>query len=79
MDSNKIIEEDLLNIIKEATAHPALPPINLGLNGKILIDHIIGRFEQAIDEHESYESCPEIIRKGYEVLKDLYPLHFKHH
>lgn len=74
---DEIMERDLLYILKEATAHPAMLPIDFGLSGKVLVDHVIGRFEQVIDNYESYENCPEIIRKGYEVLRQLYPLNFR--
>lgn len=77
MDSKKLAERDLLNILKEATGHPSIQPIDLGLSGRVLVDHIIGRFEQAIDNHGGSEYCPQIIREGYQALKQLYPLHFR--
>ncbi|GEM_PF-4902262 len=69
-------ERDLLNIIKTATAHPSIPPIDLGLSGRVLVDHVIGRFEEVINDH-GYTFCPQIIKDGYHALQQLYPLHFR--
>lgn len=77
MGSPNLTEKDLLNILKEAVQHPDVQPIDLGLSGRVLIDHIIGRFEQAIDDQGGYECCPKIVKDGYEALKQLYPLYFR--
>lgn len=76
-DSKKLTERDLLNILKEATRHPSIQPIDLGLSGRVLVDQVIGRFEQAIDNHGGIEYCPKIVQEGYQALRQLYPLHFR--
>ena len=78
MNSNKVSERDLLNIIKEAIRHPDIQLLDPSLSGRIMVDHVIGRFEKAIDDKGGYDSCPKIVKEGYEALKQLYPLHFKH-
>ncbi len=70
-------ERDLLGLIQEAIGHPDIQPVDFGLSGRVFVDHVIGRFEKAIDDYGSPQGCPEIIRKGYEALKQLYPLHFR--
>lgn len=77
MDLNNATEKNLLNILKEATGHPSIQPIDLGLSGRVLVDHIIGRFEQAIHNQGGPEYCHPIIRDGYGALKQLYPLYFR--
>ena len=77
MASTELLERDLLNKIKAAIHHPDIQPIDFGLSGRILADHVIGRFEKAIDNYGGSEYCPEIVKEGYEALKQLYPLHFK--
>ncbi|MDP3699006.1 MAG: hypothetical protein Q8R47_05455 [Nanoarchaeota archaeon] len=77
MDSSRQAETDLLNMVKEATRHPDLPPLNLSFSGRILVDHVIGRFGQVIDNYGGVEECPLVIREGYQALRQLYPLHFK--
>ena len=69
-------EGDLLSTVREATGHPSIQPIDLGLSGRVLVDHVIGRFEAAIDDHSGYDGCPQIIKEGYDALQKLYPLHF---
>ena len=75
--SKPLNERDLLNTIKEATGHPNIQPIDLGLSGRVLIDHVIGRFESAINDNGGYGCCPQIIREGYDALKQLYRLDFQ--
>ena len=77
MDSFKPVEQNLLDIVREAIKHPDMLGIDFGLSGRVLIDHVIGRFEQAIDNYGKTEGCPQIIRDGYASLKKLYPLHFR--
>ena len=77
MSSYQQSGKNLLNIVQEAIKHPDMPAIDFGLSGRVLIDHIIGRFEQTIDNYWKTEGCPQIIRDGYASLKKLYPLHFR--
>ena len=77
MASDKLIERELLGRIKEATGYPGIKPIDSGLSGRILVDHVIGILESAIEDNGGYAGSPKIIREGYDALKELYPLHFR--
>mgnify|MGYP001607492481 FL=1 len=79
MNTDQTTHKDLLRIINEAIGHPEIQPVDFGLSGRVLIDHIIGRFEEAIGNIGGYESCPEKIRAGYSALRQLYPLYFQNH
>jgi len=76
MSSYQQLEKDLLNLVTEAIKHPDIPVIDFGLSGRILVDHVIGRFEQTIDNCNGTD-CPQIIKEGYRALQKLYPLHFR--
>jgi|SRR3989338_7586994 len=63
--------------ILSALRHPALklvePGIMSGLNGRALVDNIIGVIERARDY--AGRSDP-VLRAGYDALRLEYPLHF---
>ena len=78
-NTSKATGKDLLKIINETIGHPEIQPVDFGLSGRVLIDHLIGRFEEAICNTGGYDSCPEKIRVGYDALKQLYPLYFQNY
>lgn len=79
MNTDKTTDKELLRIINEAIGHPEIQPIDSGLSGRVLIDHIIGRFEEAMGNIGGYKNCPKKIKAGYDALKQLYPVYFQNH